>query len=77
MRIGKGEPRRDPFLSTATVAKWLGVSARTICFWAECGEIPAMKIGRHWRFREEELRRWLEGAQARIVPLQVVKRSVG
>jgi len=73
MGIGKGAPRRDPLLSTAAVAKWLGVSARTICFWAECGEIPAIKVGRQWRFREEDLRRWLDHEQTRIVPFRVAK----
>src|SRR5262249_62336601 len=42
---------KAPFLSTAAVARWLGISTRTVCFWAECGEIPAMKIGRQWRVR--------------------------
>jgi len=34
------------FLSTADVARSLGVAARTLCLWAECGEIPAIEIGR-------------------------------
>jgi excisionase family DNA binding protein len=50
---------REPLMTTAAVAKWLGVSARTVCLWAECEEIPAIKIGRQWRFRENELGRWL------------------
>jgi len=50
---------REPLLSTAAVAKWLGVSTRTLCLWAECKEIPALKIGRQWRFRESELANWL------------------
>ena len=54
--INKGE-QRYPLISTATVAQWLGISTRTVCLWAECGEIPAVKIGRQWRFREDELRR--------------------
>ena len=52
-----------PLLSTAAVAKWLGVSPRTVCLWAECREIPALKVGRHWRFREEEVRDWLESGR--------------
>lgn len=56
---------REPLLSTAAVAKWLGVSTRAICLWAECKEIPAMKIGRQWRFRQDELRSWLEDPIAR------------
>jgi excisionase family DNA binding protein len=51
---------REPLLTTAAVAKWLGVSTRTLCLWAECREIPALKLGRQWRFRESELSRWLQ-----------------
>ena len=52
---------RKPLLSTAAVAKWLGVSPRTVCLWAECSEIPAVKVGRQWRFRQEDVTQWLEG----------------
>jgi excisionase family DNA binding protein len=52
-------------LSTAAVAKWLGIATRTVCLWAECEEIPALKIGKQWRFREEDVRRWLEQGAAR------------
>ena len=51
---------REPLLSTAAVAKWFGIAPRTVCLWAECQEIPAIKIGRQWRFREGELREWLQ-----------------
>ncbi len=51
---------REPLLTTAAVAKWLGVSTRAVCLWAECKEIPAIKIGRQWRFRQAELTEWLE-----------------
>lgn len=53
------EVKRAALLSTADVAMWLGLSPRTLCLWAECCEIPAIKIGRHWRFDESELRRWV------------------
>jgi excisionase family DNA binding protein len=62
---------REPFLSTAAVAKWLGVSTRTVCLWAECQEIPGIKLGRQWRFRESELREWLDtssGDKVRMLP---------
>ncbi len=62
----KDSPGRGPLLSTADVARWLGVAARTVCLWAECGEIPALKIGRQWRFREDELHHWLEDTQGRV-----------
>jgi len=50
---------REPLLTTAEVAKWLGISTRSVCLWAEYGEIPAIKIGRQWRFRHDELSGWL------------------
>jgi excisionase family DNA binding protein len=57
-------PNREPLLTTAAVARWLGVSTRAVCLWAECKEIPAIKIGRQWRFRQEDLAQWLENAEA-------------
>lgn len=56
--------KREPLLTTAAVSKWLGVSTRTLCLWAECREIPAIKIGRQWRFRESELATWLKNPEA-------------
>ena len=56
--------KQDPLLTTAAVAKWLGVSTRTVCLWAECKELPAIKIGRQWRFREGELSSWLQSPEA-------------
>ncbi len=55
---------REPLLTTAAVAKWLGIAPRTVCLWAECTEIPAIKIGRQWRFRESELREWLRNPRS-------------
>jgi excisionase family DNA binding protein len=49
----------EPLLTTAAVAKWLGISTRAVCLWAECKELPAIKVGRQWRFRRDELGEWL------------------
>jgi excisionase family DNA binding protein len=46
-----------PLLKTVDVAKILGVSTRTICLWAECSEIPGVRIGKQWRFRQHDLAR--------------------
>jgi excisionase family DNA binding protein len=68
---------REPLLTTAAVAKWLGVATRTVCLWAECNEIPAIKIGRQWRFRAEDLRNWLESPQAGKVTNSTGLRATG
>ena len=62
--IQKLSSNPEPLLTTAAVAKWLGVATRTVCLWAEFKEIPAVKIGRQWRFREGELQEWLDSPQA-------------
>ena len=45
----------------------LGVSTRTVCLWAECKELPAIKIGLQWRFREGELSASLQSPNAERV----------
>jgi excisionase family DNA binding protein len=54
----------EPLLTTAAVAKWLGISTRAVCLWAECKELPAIKLGRQWRFRRDELSEWLRSTNA-------------
>ena len=46
-------------LTTQGVAQWLGIACRTVCLWAECQYLPAIKVGKQWRFREEEIQGWL------------------
>jgi excisionase family DNA binding protein len=54
---------REPLMTTAAVAKWLGISTRAVCLWAECHELPAIKVGRQWRFRQDELSDWLHSSK--------------
>jgi len=46
-------------LNTAQLASWLGISTRTVCLWAECAHLPAVKVGRQWRFHREAIEEWL------------------
>src|ERR1043166_1528225 len=50
---------KKAFWNSRDVAKLLDVTARTVCMWAECGEIPAVRVGRQWRFRPADLNAWL------------------
>lgn len=50
----------DRLLTTTEVAKWLGIAPRTVCTWAECNELPAIKVGRQWRFCRGAVAKWLE-----------------
>jgi len=61
--MAKSLSNYEPLLTTAAVAKWLGISTRAVCLWAECNELPAIKVGRQWRFRKDELGQWLESGR--------------
>ncbi len=50
----------DEMLDIATVARYLGVSERTVYDRVRSGEIPAVKVGRLWRVRRTDLEGWLD-----------------
>lgn len=50
----------ERLLATQEVSRLLGVSPRTVRLWAESGDIPAVKVGRQWRFRPGDVRHWME-----------------
>ncbi|MGP1588225.1 MAG: PTS sugar transporter subunit IIA [Treponemataceae bacterium] len=49
----------DDILTIEEVAKYLRVSERTVYDWAQKGEIPSGKIGTVWRFKKNEIERWV------------------
>jgi excisionase family DNA binding protein len=53
-----------PLLKTVDVARILHVSSRSVCLWAECSEIPAIRVGKQWRFRQQDLAKWLDKSTA-------------
>lgn len=50
----------DSLMTVEEVAKYLKVEESTVYTWARERRIPAMKIGRFWRFRKEDIEKWLE-----------------
>jgi excisionase family DNA binding protein len=51
------------------VADYLQLNRQTISRMAQRGELPAVKIGRHWRFRRETLDRYLDEEAAKTLTL--------
>jgi len=49
----------EEILDVEGAARALGVSTRTIYALARKGEIPAMRVGREWRFALRNLREWV------------------
>ncbi len=51
---------QETLLNVKQVADYLQLKESTIYSWAQDEKIPAIKIGRTWRFRETDLNEWLE-----------------
>jgi len=50
-------------LTSAEVAQYLRISARTVRLWAECAVLPAVRVGKQWRFRRTELEGFLKASE--------------
>jgi excisionase family DNA binding protein len=48
------------FLTVAEVARTLRVSNMTVYRLVKAGDIPAVRVGRGYRLREDDVRRYLE-----------------
>lgn len=51
----------EKFLTTEEVLHYLDVNLRTVYRWVKAGQLPAIRVGRQWRFRRSDLDAWLEG----------------
>ena len=48
------------FITVEEIAAYLRIPKPTVYFMAQKGDIPAFKIGRHWRFEKDAFDAWLE-----------------
>ena len=55
---------QDRWLSVDQVAVYLGVKRDTIYKWIARKKMPAHKVGRLWKFREQEIDEWVRSGQA-------------
>lgn len=53
-------PQFEPLLSDAEAGELLGLHPKTVQRMARRGAIPAIRIGRYWRFRASELDSWVD-----------------
>ncbi len=50
----------ERFLTTEEVLEYLQVNLRTVYRLIKAGKIPAVRVGRQWRFRKRDIDAWLE-----------------
>ncbi len=58
----------DTFLTTEEVLDYLQVNLRTVYRLIKAGKIPAVRVGRQWRFKREDLDAWLDSQRTRRRP---------
>src|SRR5687768_16332237 len=65
-------PTDDVFLTTEEVLEYLQVNLRTVYRLIKAGKIPAVRVGRQWRFRKRDIDAWLDsqrsGSSSGLVP---------
>jgi excisionase family DNA binding protein len=54
------ERNDDRFLTTEEALEYLQINLRTVYRLIHKGQIPAVRVGRQWRFRKRDIDSWLE-----------------
>jgi excisionase family DNA binding protein len=57
----------ETFLTTEEVLEYLQVNLRTVYRLIKAGKIPAVRVGRQWRFRKSDIDAWLASQHSRPV----------
>jgi excisionase family DNA binding protein len=55
----------EAYLTTDEVLEYLQVNLRTVYRLIKAGRIPAVRVGRQWRFRKSDIDAWLETQRPR------------
>jgi len=56
----------DPILTLPEVAVLLKVAEKTVYTMAQSGQIPAFKVRGQWRFKHEDIERWIDEQKAAV-----------
>ena len=64
-RLSPHVPNDDVFLTTEEVLEYLQVNLRTVYRLIKAGEMPAVRVGRLWRFRKRDIDAWLDRQRTR------------
>lgn len=60
------ESATPAFLTMDEVLGYLRVTSRTIYRLIKAGDLPAVRVGRQWRFRQSDLDAWLSRQQTNV-----------
>jgi excisionase family DNA binding protein len=54
----------DRWLSVDEICKYLGVGKDTVYKWIDKHDMPAHRMGRLWKFKKEQVDKWVEAGGA-------------
>jgi excisionase family DNA binding protein len=60
----KSDTELPRFIKTEEVLDCLKVTPRTLYRLIRTGQLPAVRVGRQWRFRKQDLENWLTAQKA-------------
>jgi len=55
--------RAPAIMTVQELARYLRVHVMTVYRMIQRGDLPAARVGRGWRFRKDQVDRWLEGRE--------------
>jgi excisionase family DNA binding protein len=61
--VATPSPEHEAFLTTEEVLAYLQVNLRTVYRLIDAGKLPAVRVGRQWRFRRRDIDAWLDEQQ--------------
>ena len=64
----------EPLVHADKIGELLGIHPKTVLRMARSGRLPAIRVGRYWRFRHSDLDTWLK-LQSNLEGLDVVSRK--
>ena len=67
-------PAHEAFLTTEEV-EYLQVNLRTVYRLIKSKSIPAVRVGRQWRFKRQDIDDWLEGRKGASRQLSLIHIS--
>ncbi|MGE5419127.1 MAG: helix-turn-helix domain-containing protein [Chloroflexota bacterium] len=53
-------PEKDKIMTLEEVAEYLRLTPQTIYSWAQEKKIPAVKLGKEWRFKKSLIDKWFD-----------------
>jgi excisionase family DNA binding protein len=52
----------EPLITSGKAAQLLGIHPKTLQLMAREGRIPAVRVGKYWRFRNSDLDSWVRAS---------------